>query len=133
MRLQEVSRFMIIDDDVLNNEISRMYIKLAFPETEIAVYSDPVIALDNIAKEEQPPNTILFLDINMPVLDGWEVLDKLMVLPDSIKSHHKIFMFTSSISVADKTKAAEHPLVSGYVEKPLTIEHIENKFSFLFD
>lgn len=71
--------------------------------------------MDNILLEEE---SLLLLDLNMPGLDGWQVLEELKIR--NLVNHFKIFILSSSIHPRDKERAKKHPDVSGYIEKPLS-------------
>jgi len=66
---------------------------------------------------------IIFLDVNMPELNGWEFMDKLDKM--ALNSFCHIFIVTSSIDNADKEKAESYPVSVGFVEKPLSIEKLK--------
>lgn len=71
----------------------------------------------------QPSETILiFLDIYMPVMDGWAFLDVLQTLP--IKNPIEVVILTSSSDLFEKEKARSYPNVLMYLEKELTSENI---------
>jgi len=120
----------LIDDDAGNNTVSRIFLKRVVVETEIVAFTDPVKGLEYIATEyaAKPVNTILLLDINMPILSGWDVLGKFSDMPDDIKKYFTIFILTSSINIDDKQRAAAHPLVNAYIEKPMTIGLLKSIF-----
>ncbi|NKI17684.1 response regulator [Spongiibacter sp. KMU-166] len=65
---------------------------------------------------------IIFLDINIPSVDGWEFLEhyKRCISVEQRKS--KIFMLSTSVNPQDRARAETHPLISGYISKPLTTE-----------
>ena len=69
--------------------------------------------------------SIILLDIRMPGLTGWAVLDQLAIHTDQIKKNFRVYMLSSSIDPRDIEKANENKLVTGYFEKPLTIMNIE--------
>ncbi|ANQ49229.1 response regulator [Flammeovirga sp. MY04] len=60
----------------------------------------------------------VFLDLNMPGLDGWQVLEELMAF--NFSKELKIYILSSSIHPRDKERAEANPLVHGYIEKPLS-------------
>jgi CheY-like chemotaxis protein len=75
-----------------------------------------------------PVSTAILLDINMPGLNGWQVLDELEALPLPVKDYMSVYMLSSSIDPKDKQKAEEHPLIKGYIEKPLSREILQRIF-----
>jgi CheY-like chemotaxis protein len=69
--------------------------------------------------------TLIFLDLNMPIMNGWEFLEELKNLNDTLQLSYKIFVLSSSINPDDRKKAENNPLVTGYLSKPLSIEILE--------
>ncbi len=125
-----LERIILIDDDAGNNTASKIFLKRVVLETEIVAFTDPAKGLDYILAEYavKPVKSVLLLDINMPVISGWDVLEKFARYPDDIKKWFTIFILTSSINIDDKQRAAVHPLVSAYIEKPMTIGLLKNLF-----
>ncbi len=124
-------RFLLIDDDKSTNTLTRLTISKVLGQVETVEFTIPENALDFIEQEykQQPVPTVLFLDINMPSLSGWDVLDRFMNMAEIIIPNFTIYMLSSSISNADKDKAKAHPLVSGFLEKPLARETLRAMFS----
>ena len=117
------NRFIIIDDQAMNNLLARMIIKKYQPDSEIIEFTKAQEALfflqnENSSKLESTINN-LFLDINMPDMDGWGFLEGFEKLSDSIKKQIKIFMLSSSLSQQDIVKATSNKNVQGYISKPL--------------
>jgi len=121
-------RVLLIDDDPGNNMISKMFLKKILPGAKVLAFTDPqagvTYILENYIKEPVP--TILLLDINMPNLNGWEVLDILNTQADIIKKYITIYILSSSIDSFDKQKANSQPLVTAFIEKPLKVETLKN-------
>ncbi|HTA27776.1 MAG TPA: response regulator, partial [Bacteroidia bacterium] len=80
-------------------------------------------------KKEHP--TVLFLDLNMPEMSGWEWLEKYNNFPDNVKEKIAIYILSSSVNPSDIDQAHSNRLVKNYVIKPLTkakiIELIEEQ------
>lgn len=72
-----------------------------------------------------PQPSLIFLDINMPVMDGWEFLQAYQNLQDNQKGKIVIVMLTTSFNPADMTKSLTYKEVSGYKNKPLSSEILD--------
>ncbi|MCW3123182.1 MAG: Receiver protein of a two-component response regulator [Flavipsychrobacter sp.] len=123
MKEAMIDDFIVIDDDRINNIISLKIIEITIPGSIVHTFTDPEKGLEYILSRYADPgvkNAILFLDINMPSLSGWDVLDVLENAPAPLKEHVKIFMLSSSVDAKDREKANSRPLVSGYVSKSLS-------------
>lgn len=127
-----VTDFIIVDDDPINNMLCKLIIEQRFCTVSVHSFTDPNDALayiESTYSNAEAPATILFLDINMPTLTGWEFLDVFESFPVSIKSHFKIFMLSSSVDPKDKEHAALNKNVFAYIEKPITIESVDYIFN----
>src|ERR1035437_2246217 len=99
MKQEAIPDFIVIDDDHINNMICHRIIELTIPGAVIQIFSDPGKGLEYIQSAysgSDAKDAILFLDINMPYLNGWEVLDRFNLFPDLVKENVKIFMLSSS-------------------------------------
>lgn len=76
---------------------------------------------NNIRTKTPLPETI-FLDINMPVFNGWDFLEEFILLPQEQISKSNIFILTSSIREDDKDKSQNYFIVKEFISKPLTPE-----------
>jgi CheY-like chemotaxis protein len=114
--------FILIDDDRINNIICTKVIQKVVPDAVVHTFTEPEKGLDYIQSvhwESDSGKTTLFLDINMPVLTGWDVLDRFKNFTERIKEHVTIFMLSSSVNSADIDRANSNPHVSGFISKPL--------------
>ena len=88
---------------------------------DILVYENGKEALDSLsAMVEDGDNLpdIIFLDLNMPVMDGWRFLEAFIKIP--IDKMPLVFIATSSIDEDDKLKAKQYPIVKEFLTKPLS-------------
>jgi CheY-like chemotaxis protein len=133
--MKGIKRFMIIDDDPHNNMLCRFVIGTVTKEIEIMDFTFSQKGLDYIQEFygniESDCQTILFLDINMPVMSGWDFLEKYAELSEHIKNQITIYILSSSVDWSDKEKAATNPFVKDYVIKPLPKGTVENILSRL--
>ena len=116
------SRFIIVDNDPVNNLLCSLTIRDVAREAEIQTFDFPVKAFEHIATTHLNTDdvTVLLLDINMPIWSGWDFLDNFEMLDEKIKSQIKIYIISSSIDTNDKHRARENKNVIDYIEKPLS-------------
>lgn len=128
MTMSEALRFIVIDDDPLNNTICRLTIKKALGEVDVVTFTDPKQGFDYVGEEYSKKKTdqsaVLFLDINMPVMTGWEFLDLYEGFEEDVKNHIKLFIVSSSVDGKDIEKASSNKNVVNYLPKPVTKEVI---------
>jgi len=116
-------RFLIVDDDPINNILSRKVLENSLGQVEVKEFVIPERALEYIESEfegsQTKERTTLLLDINMPTLTGWEFLETFETFSDPIKNKFNIYILSSSIDPADIQRAKQNPLVIDFIEKPL--------------
>jgi len=120
--------FLLVDDDSTANFIAKKLIERTFKSSRINVAKNSKETLGNLKSEKAEfPNTI-FLDINLGIENGWEILDKILRLKEkgSIKKIPNIIILSSSIYDGDKEKAKDHDNVVSFISKPLSIDKLEN-------
>ncbi len=125
-------RFILVDDDPLTNLLTKKIIERNLGEVEVKDFDAPELALEYIVTEFEhkkfADKTILFLDINMPTLTGWEFLEKYETFSTPIKNQFNIYILSSSIDPMDIERAKLNPLVIDFIEKPIKIDFLLNTF-----
>ena len=119
--MRSLNKILLIDDDEATNVLSRVLLKKLQAAKEILVAGDGLIACELI-KESGCPD-IIFLDIRMPRMDGFEFLAYIQKM--DICKNAKIVMLSSSVLQEDKERAFTYAQVVDYQEKPITKEMIE--------
>ncbi|RXG28657.1 response regulator [Leeuwenhoekiella palythoae] len=107
---------LIVDDDKTICLIHKYLLKTVH-NIEPRFYTCAGDALKCIADSPNSSKYIIYLDINMPVLNGWDFLERLYQFKN--KDRFSVILVTSSIDAVDKSKAKDYDLVQGYIEKPL--------------
>ncbi len=124
---------MIIDDDDVNNFLCTKIISKSGLACDIETHLTGIAALQSIqdANAADLPD-LLFLDINMPVMNGWDFLDEFKKIKLDKKEGIKIIMLSSSIYQKDLDRAKAYTEVTDYITKPLSISKMveinENHF-----
>ncbi|MEQ8421382.1 MAG: response regulator [Arenibacter algicola] len=114
----------IVDDNKTINLLHFQVIKNTGIAKDIKVYINPLDALDDLKKEviSTSNDIMVLLDINMEQINGFDFLDSLLSI--KITGLLNIVMVTSSIDPQIRQKSLGHPMVSDYINKPLTKEDI---------
>lgn len=118
---------MLVDDSDTDNFINRRVIELSKFTSHILVKDSGRSALEyleaNAHQPEKLPN-LIFLDINMPIVDGFVFLYEFECFPDEIKKHCKIIILSSSNSKRDIDRIIDNDYVIDFITKPLSLEAI---------
>ena len=116
-------RILLVDDDPIFLTLAELAIKKERSNVEIFKAFNGEEAIEFLAESEVDT---IFLDLNMPVMNGWEFLEEFATAGNS---NNKIYILTSSIDPSDRKRAEENPLVSSMLEKPLNKEKIERSLA----
>ena len=116
-------QILLIDDDPIVNFIHSKVIQSQFPKSEVLVFNNGLTALEYI-KGHRQLSYLIFLDLNMPVMNGWDFLNA--VAAEESELALQIHVLTSSIDPQDKIRAQQNKLVCSYRSKPLKAEDLNN-------
>ena len=115
----------IVDDDNIYQIIVRKIIGKMELFSSFSSYKNGKDAIDALKKavenNENIPDIIL-LDINMPVMDGWEFMDEIVSYKSKLNQKIAIYIVSSSIAVQDKDKAKTYAEILGFLSKPITMD-----------
>ena len=121
-------KILVIDDSATDRYIAkRMAEKNNFAE-EVVLQESAIEALKYLLSLEELPHLLpqfIFLDINMPGMNGYEFLDEYIKLSETIKTNCIILMITTSIHPDDLKRAESNPSVIRFLNKPLDKEKLE--------
>lgn len=122
----------LVDDDKIYQLITLRTISNTELTDEVLQFENGEDAIDflkdNATSEDKLPDYI-FLDINMPYMDGWMFLDEFETVKNSIKKDITIFMVSSSIDPRDIERASNNPNITQYVIKPISLEKFKELLS----
>ncbi|MFD0963282.1 response regulator [Pseudofulvibacter geojedonensis] len=120
-------KILLIDDDIMTNFINEKNLRKHFLNNEIKSFISAINALEYIIssfKENNTQKNLIFVDINMPKMDGWEFLDEYKKLPDDLKATNHIYMLSSTCNKNDIEKSKHYSSVKSFFTKPLTHDNI---------
>jgi CheY-like chemotaxis protein len=138
-KYKNLNCILLIDDDEITNYLNKMLIKNTETEVHVHTALNGLHALkfltgsnDSEAKKSCPVPDLIFLDINMPRMNGWEFLEEYNKLEEMNKAGVIIAMLTSSSNVDDIYTARQEFHLKEYIYKPLTSEKLDHVFSKYF-
>ena len=116
-------KLFLVDDDDIFRVAAQVLIKSNGLAEEVIHLENGLKAYDALMKYENNPKElpeVMFLDINMPVMNGWELLEELKNGPAVIRDKVQIHILTSSIDPKDLVLSKTYGFIKGYITKPLT-------------
>lgn len=117
------NKLFLVDDDEIFRLAAEVLIKSSDLTDEVIQLENGLEAYDALMALENTPDDlpeIMFLDINMPLMNGWELLEELKNGPEVIKNKVQIHVLTSSIDPHDLVLSKTYEFIAGYITKPLT-------------
>src|SRR4051812_5900151 len=121
--MKTIKHAFLVDDDAVLNMINTKVIQLSRLALKVSAFSN---ARDALAALKQTGDTepgefpaLIFLDINMPDMNGWDFLDELVKFPEYLLSQCNVVMLTSSIDLFDIKRSKTYSIVADYITKPL--------------
>lgn len=129
--MKRIKKVLVIDDDQINNIIFDKLSGIVDFADEVVTCTSAVDGLDylqNIQKNNEYPPNLIFLDIRMPIVSGWEFLERFQQVRYPYFTDTIIYMLTSSSDKSDinKAKAFNIDIISNYFVKPLSVEALSD-------
>ena len=127
--MKKLNCILLIDDDESTNFLHELVIKKAGVADEVISHQSGKSALDYLQTETEgkhPQPDLIFLDINMPGMNGWEFLTEYKKLEKQQQGKFVVVMLTTSLHPEDESKANQLPEITDFMNKPLT-EDMLNK------
>jgi len=121
--IKKLKTIMLVDDDFNTNLYNKIIIKSMNITEQIITFQNGKLALDYLINKDgggaYPQPDIILLDINMPLMNGWEFIEHYNELIKEQQAQILIAMLTSSINYEDEEKALNSNLVKEFISKPL--------------
>lgn len=119
---------MLIDEDEIDNIINQKIMESNSFADQIMVCRTGAEALEFLAERAKQGGELpelIFLDINMPLMDGFQFLEEFEKLPSAVLDKSRVIMLSSSISPRDIDRAASNRYVKKYLNKPLNSRYLQ--------
>ncbi|OAB29687.1 Response regulator receiver domain-containing protein [Flavobacterium fryxellicola] len=117
----------IVDDDAIYQIIVNKIIQRSEMFSAISSFKNGKDAINNLqraaATNDELPDIVL-LDINMPIMDGWEFMEAMALIKPKLNKEIVVYIVSSSIAVEDKNKSKSYENILGYISKPITVNDL---------
>lgn len=122
------THFYIIDDDELFLKLGKMYLDMGTCTSSVTLFNDATKALKAIENMEASfdQRYVVFLDLNMPILNGFGFLEAFEKNPKLLQKNIQIYVLTSSINHEDIERIKQYKSVTEYLNKPMTREMVQH-------
>ena len=117
----------VVDDDNIYQIIIKKLIEKSAVFSDISSFKNGKDAIDvlmNSTENNECIPDIILLDINMPIMDGWEFMDELGLIKPKFNTEIVVYIVSSSIAIADKNKSKTYENILGYLSKPVNINDL---------
>lgn len=121
-------KFLFVDDSPTDNKYLSLLIRIKKLPIKPHFEYSPQKALSYLlqCKPEEFPEVIM-IDINMPLMNGFEFVDKYIEHFSNRKENTVLYITSSSIQLSDKEKAEKSPYIKGFIDKPFNLKQFEEK------
>ncbi|GGE95453.1 response regulator [Flavobacterium limi] len=119
--------FLLIEDNLIDQIVTQQLLKKVFHVEEIIIANNGQEGIEwlNTYKNNQP--VIILLDIQMPVMNGFEFLEEYEKLQEEIKLKSQIYVLSSTLDPDEIKKIKETHYVIDFLNKPLSVEYFRSK------
>lgn len=120
--MHSIQHVLLVDDDDIFNMLHGEVLKRLIPDVRIDVFKSGQEVLQYLEQEPEEKIELIFLDIRMPIMGGFEVLDAMTLMDPERFTNTRIFVLSSTLDDRDLQRAKEMPLVTDFIGKPMSFD-----------
>ncbi|UWY30255.1 response regulator [Flavobacterium sp. TR2] len=122
------SQFIIIEDNLIDQFVTKKLLKKGLDINPVCIANNGKEGMNWILKNQLQNPLIILLDIQMPIMNGFEFLEEFDRLPENVKEKIEIFVLSSTLDSDEIQKVKENKYVSDFWNKPFRLETLKNAF-----
>ncbi|WP_294960345.1 response regulator [uncultured Flavobacterium sp.] len=122
------SQFIIIEDNLIDQFVTKKLLKKGLDINPVCIANNGKEGINWILKNQLQNPLIILLDIQMPIMNGFEFLEEFDRLPENVKEKIEIFVLSSTLDSDEIQKVKENKYVSDFWNKPFRLETLKNAF-----
>jgi response regulator RpfG family c-di-GMP phosphodiesterase len=112
----------LVDDDEVINLVHSEVIKRIVQDVQLEIFQSGTQLLEYLKDHDEQRLDVIFLDIRMPEMDGFEVLEKIGEMNPKASQNSRLYVLSSTLDERDLNKAKSNPLVTDFIGKPLSFD-----------
>jgi len=120
--MERIKKVLLVDDDDIFNMLHGEVLKRLIPDVRIEIFKSGVEVTDYLQRENENDIDLIFLDIRMPVMGGFEVLDVMATMDAKRFENTRIYVLSSTLDDRDLQRAKATPLVTDFIGKPMSFD-----------
>lgn len=120
--------YVVDDDDIYQFAVKRKILKRKL-SAEVNTFKngkDAILFLDQVIKAGEPLPDMILLDLNMPIMDGWDFLERYAQIQPRLKKKILLYVISSSIQASDIERAKSISEVTDYIIKPIDDKQLDH-------
>lgn len=120
--MERIKKVLLVDDDDIFNMLHGEVLKRLIPDVRIEIFKSGVEVTEYLQREQKDDIDLIFLDIRMPVMGGFEVLDVMSTMEPHRFQNTRIYVLSSTLDDRDLQRAKATPLVTDFIGKPMSFD-----------
>lgn len=124
--------FLLIEDNLIDQIVTQQLLKKVFHVEEIIIANNGKEGIEWLQDNKTNRPVIILLDIQMPIMNGYEFLEEFHKLSEEIKDEVQIYVLSSTLDSAEITYIKKNQYVIDLFSKPFPVEEFKNRFLTLF-
>lgn len=121
-------QFVLIEDNLIDQFVTKKLLKKGLDVNPLFIANNGKEGIDWLIKNPNHKSLVILLDIQMPIMNGFEFLEEFSTLTEDLKNKIKIFVLSSTLDSDEIKKAKENKYVSDFWNKPFRLDLLKSTF-----